>query len=174
MSLRNCLEFHADPYDFGSANPNKFKGTEVGFDNDSEDEDYNPGGYEAAYVFEDELDILAVLRAQELTPDDDEFDVRLRLDDITLFDNRSLEKLRKIPLNHEMKCGNSERGQLSLVMDRDVILIRVKASSKTRSIIWRLSEAMEENQENNAVIMTKQKASANTASRPTRRSSRRR
>ena len=131
--LQQCklaFEFNADP------DPK-----ETSANDSSSDEEYNPAGYEVVYCYENELDILAVLCAESITPDQEEygdFYTRIKLHRVELFDNKSYVKLKSITLDHCIKLGSTESPQLSLDLDRDVLLIRVKSSSKTRTLVWRL------------------------------------
>lgn len=107
-----------------------------------EDEDYNPFNAEAVYAYEDELDILAILGWRFIIPDDQEeygdYNTRVKLEQVTLFDNKSYAELRTIHIDHAVKLGTSEQPSLSLDLDRDILLIRIRTTSKTRTLIWRL------------------------------------
>ena len=179
--LQQCklaFEFNADP------DPK-----ETSANDSSSDEEYNPSGYEVVYCYENELDILAVLCAESITPDQEEygdFYTRIKLHRVELFDNKSYVKLKSITLDHCIKLGSTESPQLSLDLDRDVLLIRVKSSSKTRTLVWRLlceEKEVLETEENG--VPSKNKTSEKrlrnkrhqtndtTTLRPTRTSSRR-
>ena len=82
-----------------------------------------------------------MLCAESITPDQEEygdFYTRIKLHRVELFDNKSYAKLKSIPLDHCIKLGSTESPQLSLDLDRDVLLVRVKSSAKTRTLVWRL------------------------------------
>ena len=63
---------------------------------------------------------------------------RVKLEAVTMFDNNSYKKLRTIIIDHAVKLGTSEHPSISLELDRDVLLVRVRTTSKTRTLIWRL------------------------------------
>ena len=157
------------------------------------DEDYDPAGYEVYYCYENELDVLAVLSAESIMPDQEEygdFHTRIKLHSVQLFDNKTYVKLKSIPLDYCVKLGSTESPQVSLDLDRDVLLIRVKSSAKTRTLVWRLrcenlwlrEENDDVSEENDEIIATpsgKRKPpqsgdTITTTLRPTRTSSRRR
>jgi len=112
-------------------------------DDDDDDDEYDPGGVNVCYCFENELDILAVLGWRYIIPDDiEEYGdnkTRVKLEAVTLFDNNSYKKLRTITLDHAVRLGTSSGiPSVCLELDRDVLLVRVRTSSKTRTLIWRL------------------------------------
>ena len=85
-----------------------------------------------------------------IIPDLDEYGdnhTRVRLESVTLFDNTSYKKLRTIEIDHCVKLGTSEQPTISLDLDRDILLIRVRTTSKTRTLIWRLLETFQEKKE---------------------------
>ena len=128
MKCSVAFEFNADP------DPKEI-------DTEESDDDFNPGGFESVYCYENELNILAVLCAEAVMPDQEEygdFFTRVKLHKVELFDNKSYAKLKSISLDHCIKLGSTEAPQLSLDFDRDMIVIRVKSSSKTRTLVWRL------------------------------------
>ena len=50
----------------------------------------------------------------------------------------SYKKLRTITLDHAVRLGTSSGiPSVCLELDRDVLLVRVRTSSKTRTLIWR-------------------------------------
>ena len=63
---------------------------------------------------------------------------RVKLEAVTMFDNNSYKKLRTIIIDHAVRLGTSEHPSISLELDRDVLLVRVRTTSKTRTLIWRL------------------------------------
>ena len=174
MNCSIAFEFNADP------DPKEA-------DTEESDEDFNPGGYESVYCYENELDILAVLCAEAIMPDQDEygdFFTRVKLHKVELFDNKSYAKLKSIPLDHCIKLGSTEAPQLSLDFDRDMIVIRVKSSSKTRTLVWRLlydDKKIEENGDEEKLLKSgkmlrtshQTNDTISTSLRPTRTSSRR-
>ena len=128
MKWHLAFEYNADP------DPKEAESEES-------DGDYNPGGYEAVYCYEDELDIIAILSAESIIPDQEEYGdflTRVKLHKVELFDNKSYAKLRTIPIDHCIKLGSTESPQISLDLDRDMLIIRVKSSAKTRTLVWRL------------------------------------
>ena len=48
--------------------------------------------------------------------------------------------LRTIPIDHAVRLGTTEQPSLSLDLDRHILLIRVRTTSRTRTLIWRLQE----------------------------------
>jgi len=133
-SSNMVFSFNADPDN---------ESTETLSDDFSEDDDYNPGSMEAVYCYDDELEILAVLAWRFIIPDQEEYGdnhTRVRLEAVTFFDNNSYRLLRTIPIDHAVRLGTTEQPSLSLDLDRHILLIRVRTTSRTRTLIWRLQE----------------------------------
>ena len=92
-------------------------------------------------IDQNELEILAILAWRFIIPDMEEYgdnNTRVKLEAVTLFDNNSYKKLRTIPIDHAVRLGTSEHPSICLELDRDVLLVRVRTTSKTRTLIWRL------------------------------------
>ena len=107
---------------------------------DEDDDDYNPGGYEAVYCFEDELEIMAILNAQEIEPDIEEYgdnSRRMYLNTVTFYDSNTYKKLKTMIIDQKVKCG-PERGPISMDLDRDLLIIRIK-EPRIKTLVWRLS-----------------------------------
>ena len=84
---------------------------------------------------------MAILAWRYIIPDMEEYgdnNTRVKLEAVTMFDNNSYKKLRTIIIDHAVKLGTSEHPSISLELDRDVLLVRVRTTSKTRTLIWRL------------------------------------
>ena len=84
---------------------------------------------------------MAILAWRYIIPDMEEYgdnNTRVKLEAVTMFDNNSYKKLRTIIIDHAVRLGTSEHPSISLELDRDVLLVRVRTTSKTRTLIWRL------------------------------------
>lgn len=92
---------------------------------------------EITFDYEDELDILAVMAASEVTTDDDG-SLEMNLDKIYLLDSRTYEVHRTIDLNEVVRMTSSS--SMSVVMDRDLLIVRVRNPSLSTTFIYRLRE----------------------------------
>ena len=131
MEMTLAFAFNADPDD-PREEPDEAS---------DDDDDYNPGGYEAVYCFEDELEIMAILSAQEIPPDFEEYgdnNTRIYLNSVTFYDNDTYEKLRTLVIDQKVKCGK-DRGLITMDLDRDLLMIRIKENQRNRTLVWRLS-----------------------------------
>ena len=99
------------------------------------------------YVFfiitEDELEIMAVLSCQEIVPLDIEeygdMQTRMHLNTVTFYDSNTYEKLREFQIDQKIKSGSYGGCKVSMDLDRDVLLIRIKMdSNKSKTLLWKL------------------------------------
>ena len=99
------------------------------------------------YIFfiitEDELEIMAVLSCQEIVPLDIEeygdMQTRMHLNTVTFYDSNTYEKLREFQIDQKIKSGSYGGCKVSMDLDRDVLLIRIKMdSNKTKTLLWKL------------------------------------
>ena len=124
---------------------------------------------------------MAILAWRYIIPDMEEYgdnNTRVKLEAVTMFDNNSYKKLRTIIIDHAVKLGTSEHPSISLELDRDVLLVRVRTTSKTRTLIWRLLGKDDDNdkQDTRSCVSNEAELRSITSSRNTRdrrRSSRR-
>ncbi len=116
--------------------------------------------------YEDELDVLAVLGTVE-SPSDcgcDVGEVHTRLDAVTLYDNRTCSRLRRVPLG-DVLAEPTDILNVRVALDRDVLTVTAKASGKSNLFIYRLREKMEEEEKEEAA----QNSAGNSAPRRCRR-----
>ena len=133
MEMKLAFSYNADPDDT-STNEKAIESS------DEDDDDYNPGGYEPVFCFEDELEIMAILNAQEIEPDIEEYgdnSRRVYLNTVTFYDSNTYEKLKTMIIDQKVKCG-TERGPISMDLDRDILIIRIK-EARIKTLVWRLS-----------------------------------
>ena len=86
---------------------------------------------------------MAVLSCQEIVPLDIEeygdLQTRMHLMTVTFYDSNTYEILREFKINQKIKSGSSGNCKVSMDLDRDVLLIRIKTdSSKTKTLLWKL------------------------------------
>ena len=120
------------------------------------------------YIFfiitEDELEIMAVLSCQEIVPLDIEeygdMQTRMHLNTVTFYDSNTYEKLREFQIDQKIKSGSYGGCKVSMDLDRDVLLIRIKMdSNKTKTLLWKLQwcdNLDSGNKKNRAIVHKKQ------------------
>ena len=98
------------------------------------------------YDYENELDILAILKytdINETSPDrddDDEFDDTEYsfLEHVVLVDSTTHTVIKRIPINEVLSVSKASNLNVSVIMDRDILLIKVQSNAKTLSYVYRL------------------------------------
>ena len=105
------------------------------------------------YDYEDELDILVILTYNDFNEtvpdrdDDDEFfDTQYSvLENVILLDNTTNNVIKRIPINEVLAHnGTSNLHNVSVILDRDILLIKVRSSVKTQCFVYQLGMIRQE------------------------------
>ena len=107
---------------------------------------------------------MAVLSCQEIVPLDIEeygdMQTRMHLNTVTFYDSNTYEKLREFQIDQKIKSGSYGGCKVSMDLDRDVLLIRIKMdSNKTKTLLWKLQwcdNLDSGNKKNRAIVHKKQ------------------
>ena len=73
--------------------------------------------------------------SEQIKPGDE---LRTRLEKVVLLDNQTLETIREIPIEEEIRRSGTDLHNIHVTLDRDVLLIRVKSSIKSTTFLYRL------------------------------------